>query len=185
MQKDMELLKRAESLKACLLRFYGWAEPSVTFGISQRLEDVKKLIGAGFDLAKRPTGGGIVVHLNDITYALAVPRGHFLCETKAENSYRIIHEKIAEAFELFGVKAWLFEERNKNQNRNYACFESPSRFDVITEGGTKLAGAAQKRNALGLLVQGSIKPAALPPNADIHAFIDTLAEKIKEAVCPS
>jgi lipoate-protein ligase A len=37
------------------------------------------------------------------------------------------------------------------------CFIGSERFDVLS-GGRKIAGAAQKRNKLGLLVQGSIQP---------------------------
>jgi lipoate-protein ligase A len=37
------------------------------------------------------------------------------------------------------------------------CFIGAEKFDVLA-GGKKIAGAAQKRNKLGLLVQGSIQP---------------------------
>ena len=44
--------------------------------------------------------------------------------------------------------------------------------DVLTENGSKIAGAAMKRTRKGLLIQGSIDRASLPDNLDYKAFQD-------------
>jgi lipoate-protein ligase A len=54
------------------------------------------------------------------------------------------------------------------------CFAGYEKFDLL-HGGRKLAGAAQRRNKLGLLIQGSIQPvpSQIPRARFLAALIET------------
>ena len=54
------------------LRFYGWMRPSLSFGYFGRYDDAARE-GGSRDLVRRWTGGGIVLHGNDLTYSLVIP----------------------------------------------------------------------------------------------------------------
>ncbi|MGH8021640.1 MAG: lipoyl protein ligase domain-containing protein, partial [Opitutaceae bacterium] len=76
---DFLLLKRYPHEDAARLRHYGWRRPAFTFGYSQKIEFVRERLPHGeageLDLARRPSGGGLVDHREDWTYALVLPRG--------------------------------------------------------------------------------------------------------------
>src|SRR5690606_12781101 len=110
----------------------------------------------------RPTGGGIVDHRDDWTYALVLPRNHPLEEVRATSSYRAVHEALAGAMREQGVPAALKPATDPAEDSlPGVCFQRAEVFDVVEEhSGNKIAGAAQKRNKHGLLFQGSIGRAA-------------------------
>ena len=158
MAADFLLLQRYPRPGAARFRHYGWHRPSYTFGYSQKIAWVRgQLAGREpFDLCRRPTGGGVVDHTGDWTYALVIPRGHPLEERPAPHSYQAVHEALAEALCAQGVPAVL--KRPTPEAEPHApglCFELAEVHDVVrADDGRKLAGAAQKRNKHGLLFQG-------------------------------
>jgi lipoate-protein ligase A len=169
MAADFLLLQRYPRGDAVRYRHYGWRSPAFTFGYSQRISFVREQLppGGAFDLCRRPTGGGLVDHRDDWTYALVIPRGHPLEEVRATQSYRAIHEALAGAFRAAGVDVLLkaaCEPPSGPAPPGPAgvCFERAEVFDVVhARSGAKVAGGAQKRNKRGLLFQGSVwRPAA-------------------------
>jgi len=169
MAADFMLLQRYPRAERARYRHYGWRSPAFTFGYSQKISFVRgQLPPEGtFDLCRRPTGGGIVDHRDDWTYSLVIPRGHPFEEARATQSYRAIHEALAEALSEAGARVSLKPVAEPAQDGEPGgpagvCFERAEIFDVIHSGsGAKIAGGAQKRNKRGLLFQGSIwKPAA-------------------------
>ena len=146
-------------------RHYGWRAPAFTFGYAQKLAFVRSQLppGESFDLCRRATGGGVVDHREDWTYALVIPRGHPLEEARAAHSYRVIHEALADALRSLGVRAETkpCEPEAAEPGPAGVCFQRAEVYDVVHPGsGAKIAGAAQKRNRHGLLFQGSLwKPA--------------------------
>ncbi len=169
MAADFLLLQRYPRDDAARYRHYGWRSPAFTFGYSQKISFVRGQLPAGetLDLCRRPTGGGLVDHRDDWTYALVIPRGHPLEEVRATQSYRAIHEALAGAFNEAGVAVSLKSVSEPVAGAEPGgpagvCFERAEMFDVVhAKSGAKIAGGAQKRNKRGLLFQGSIwKPAA-------------------------
>jgi len=169
MALDFMLLQRYPSDRALRFRHYRWRSPAFTFGYSQKMEFVREQLppGGAFDLCRRPTGGGIVDHRDDWTYALVIPRGHPFEEARATQSYRAIHEALAEALRASGVPVALKSVPEPKAGAEPGgpagvCFEKAELFDVVHSGtGAKIAGGAQKRNKRGLLFQGSVwRPAA-------------------------
>lgn len=197
MAVDFLLLQRYPHAAGPRFRHYDWRAPAFTFGYSQKIAFVREQLsrlaaadeanGERFDLCRRPTGGGLVDHRNDWTYALVIPRGHPLEELRATQSYRLIHETLASALREQGAAAVTkpcpadgagadeADERCQAGTRpavqepgpEGVCFQRVEIYDVVQPGtGVKIAGAAQKRNKHGLLFQGSIwRPAAESPGS--------------------
>jgi lipoyl(octanoyl) transferase len=154
MAVDEALLEFAATHGAPVLRFYGWTEPAGTFGYSQRISDVEAVTGLR-PLIRRCTGGGFVPHDRDWTYSLAVPPGHAWYGFSAEESYRRIHEWLRDGFARIGVETALSPCCVKEIPGQ--CFIGAEKHDLLWNG-RKIAGAAQRRNKLGLLIQGSAQP---------------------------
>jgi len=164
MALDFLLLQRYPGASAPRFRHYEWRGPAFTFGFSQKIGFVRANLPTGetFDLCRRPTGGGIVDHRNDWTYALVLPRGHPLYDERAPQSYRIVHECLAAALAALGQPATVKMERDPDETGPGICFQRAELYDVVnSQSGAKIAGAAQKRNKHGLLFQGSIEKTAL------------------------
>ncbi len=154
MALDEALLMHAGSRGTPLLRFYGWTEGAATFGYSQRYAVVERQTMLR-PLIRRPTGGGLVPHDRDWTYSFSVPPGHPWHGLRAPESYEAIHRWIQLAFARMGVVTELAEcARSEAPGQ---CFVGHERSDVLW-GGRKIAGAAQRRNRQGLLIQGSVQP---------------------------
>ena len=62
--------------EAFLLRFFRWAGPAATFGYAQLFREVERALppGIGATCTRRPTGGGIVPHLDDLTFSCVFPQ---------------------------------------------------------------------------------------------------------------
>jgi lipoate-protein ligase A len=163
MALDEILLQR---LARPLLRVYTWLRPAVSFGYFERFEPVKNQF-PGRELVRRWTGGGVVPHGQDLTYSLLAPAGSEFLRLRTAESYRVIHERIAEALRCAGAPVCMAGA--DGQKISQACFENPARHDILFQG-RKIAGAAQRRSKPGLLHQGSIQAIALPA-----AFGETLA----------
>jgi lipoate-protein ligase A len=154
MALDEALLESMPRLGLPVLRFYGWAEPAATFGYFQKYADVERATHLR-PLIRRPTGGGIVPHDADWTYSLTFPPGHEWHSLKAEESYRRVHEWIQAAFAKLKVATELASASSPNSEMG-RCFVGHEKSDVLRHG-RKIAGAAQRRNKLGLLIQGSVQ----------------------------
>ena len=155
MAVDEVLLGRAASP---VLRVYRWARLAVSFGYFGKVADVDAA-WPGREMVRRWTGGGIVPHGADVTYTLIVPRGCAFFRLGAEESYRVIHERIAALLVAHGSAVRVAATARAKVSD--ACFENPARYDLLADDG-KIAGAAQRRTRTGLLHQGSIQGAALP-----------------------
>ncbi len=169
MAVDFLLLQRYPQAAAPRFRHYGWHRPAFTFGYSQKLAFVRDQVAALTgdpearpELCRRQTGGGVVDHREDWTYALVIPRGHPLEEVRAAESYRLIHEALAAALAAQGVPAEVKRAcepppEGADCAPGGICFQRAELYDVVhAQSGAKLAGAAQKRNKHGLLFQGSL-----------------------------
>jgi lipoyl(octanoyl) transferase len=148
-----------------LLRVYQWAEPTVSFGYSLPFASVRDRLPA-LPCVRRWTGGGIVIHGNDWTFALLVPSSEPLARTRPIDAYRLIHGSVAAALRKIGCPARLAEPLDCADG--LACFASPVRHDVIGSGNRKLCGGAQRRTRKGLLHQGSIQNLKLPGDFAQH-----------------
>lgn len=162
MALDEALLEWMPRWRQPVVRFYGWTEPAASFGYFQRIAEVERATPLR-PLVRRPTGGGIVPHDADWTYSLVFPAGHEWHGFKAIESYRQVHEWLQAGFAEMGIPTDLATASRKVEPGQ--CFAGHEKFDLLWMG-KKIAGAAQRRNRDGLLIQGSVQP---PRQADSRA----------------
>jgi len=175
MALDEALLDAMPRLQKPVLRFYGWTEPAATFGYFQKFSEVAAATQLR-PLIRRPTGGGIVPHDVDWTYAAVFPAGHEWHSLKAEESYRRIHDWLRLAFAELKIETALAPCCKKTLPGQ--CFAGYEKSDLLWHG-KKIAGAAQRRNQLGLLIQGSVQPPpGAPARADFERAMRAVAEKL-------
>jgi lipoate-protein ligase A len=162
MAMDEALLDSMPRLQQPVLRFYGWTEPAASFGYFQKYSEIERTTLLR-PLVRRPTGGGLVPHDVDWTYSVAFPTTHDWYGVSAIESYRRVHEWIQAAFGEMDIATELAPCCKKSEPGQ--CFVGYEKFDVLWHG-KKIAGAAQRRNKLGLLIQGSVQPPPLGSKRD-------------------
>ena len=155
MALDEALLENAATLRQPVLRFYGWTEPCATFGYSQKITQIEAATKLR-PLIRRCTGGGLVPHDGDWTYSLIFPPSHEWTGLTATESYLRTHKLLQAAFEKIGVETVLANSCRRPKPGE--CFEGHELHDLLWNS-KKIAGAAQRRNRHGLLIQGSVQKA--------------------------
>lgn len=140
------------------LRFYGWRQPSLSFGYFGRYSEVANQ-SSDRDIVRRWTGGGTVPHGDDLTYSIIVPASHPWFARSSLEIYSDLHNAIRQALTANGVEAILAHSAAPKVSED--CFANAVRADVISDG-QKIAGAAHRRTRAGLLHQGSIQRGDLP-----------------------
>lgn len=130
------------------LRVYRWESPCVTFGYFQPHALVEELV-PGLPSVRRWTGGGIVVHGEDLTFSLMIPPANPVAGMAPARFYRELHGAIAAV--IGGRLAG-----DGEISGGPSCFRSPSRDDLMMDG-RKVLGGAIRRSAGSLLYQGSVR----------------------------
>ncbi len=171
-----------ECAKVPSLRLYRWDHAALSFGYFGRYADVAPQQPER-DLVRRWTGGGVVLHGEDLTYSLILPARDSFFANSSMSIYAAIHESIRAALVASGKRAELatvagvVDAGTAVSDRGYSaghCFANPVRADVLVNG-QKVAGAAQRRTRAGLLQQGSIQQVALTED-----FGDKFAAEMSE-----
>ena len=87
------------------IRFYDWEPSTVSCGYNQEVAkevDLLALKQHGFGFIRRPTGGRLVLHDNEVTYAVIGPAVGKLSGNVTE-SYSEISKALAKGLELMGI----------------------------------------------------------------------------------
>jgi lipoyl(octanoyl) transferase len=171
MALDEALLEDSETPA---LRFYSWSRPTVSFGYFGKFEDAARA-GIGCDVVRRWTGGGIVLHGNDLTYSLVLPTGEKCAVRSTRGVYWQLHAAMRDTLVEAGIAATL--ATSVSPKLSETCFANPVFADVLVKG-RKIAGAAQRRARAGLLQQGSIQCRGLPDDFVLR-FADKLCPRIE------
>jgi lipoate-protein ligase A len=157
MALDDALLRFAPQRDRALLRVYSWDRPSVSIGYFQKFP---AHLADTHDIVRRPTGGGLVYHVEDTTYTVVAPPGHWLHTMSTGEAYCALHKAVAAALHQGNLANddschGPQDPADAVASRAYECFTNPVAGDVV-DAGRKLAGAAQRRTREGMLHQGSI-----------------------------
>ena len=170
------------------IRFYKWHSPALSFGYFGKFADVADYAFER-DLVRRWTGGGIVLHGDDLTYSIVIPASDAASGESSISIYGKIHRALAHALNGIGEGAVVaggidpscgsgFANRAAVTASGYSCFANPVRADVMIDG-RKVAGAAQRRTRSGLLQQGSIQGVDLG-NSFAQRFAEALSANCRE-----
>lgn len=163
MHLDAILLDTLDQYENPLLHFYEWSSPSATYGLLVNPEshlNMKGIENHRIDLAKRPTGGGIIFHLWDFAFSILVPATHPLFSFNPLENYQRINRAVLQAILAYWgekIPLEITKEEGALPESPLArfCMASPTKYDVVFQG-KKIAGAAQRRTKKGFLHQGSI-----------------------------
>ena len=151
MELDRALLADLHESDDLFLHLYDWERPSATYG---HFIDPKLYLQEGkIDLAKRPTGGGIVFHVSDLAFSVLVPKKHPAYSENTMENYAFINNKVIEA--IGGGQLLPVEPTPLDEVARHFCMAKPTRYDVMLNG-KKVGGAAQRRTKDGYLHQGTI-----------------------------
>jgi lipoate-protein ligase A len=153
MAVDETLLEAAAAEGRCTLRFYQWAEPTLSLGYFQAYADRDKHEASrGCALVRRTSGGGAIMHDFDLTYSLAVPDGHPLAANRLR-TYRVFHDALIGALADRGIEASLFASSSaellgsNDSGRRPSGSPSPGHRPGIVETPPMLS--AQRANSSG------------------------------------
>jgi lipoate-protein ligase A len=157
MAVDEMLLEQVQHQVAAVLRFYRWNEPTLSLGYfqtySQRADHPPSMSCAA---VRRLTGGGAIVHDDELTYSIVLHRDHPRAARRDE-LYRAVHDGLIEALGQHGVIARLALPGDKIESARepFLCFQRRSPGDVLI-GQAKVCGSAQRRRAGAVLQHGSL-----------------------------
>lgn len=155
-----------------ILRFYGWNPPCLSLGYGQRSADVDfaRADAQGWDVVRRPTGGRAILHINELTYSLALPAHDPIAAGSVTDSYQRISKALVNGLMVLGLQPAADHQADATARAvSPVCFETPSHYEITVDS-RKLIGSAQVRRGGGVLQHGS-----LPLYGDVARICDALA----------
>jgi lipoate-protein ligase A len=107
-----------------------------------------------FACVRRMSGGGVLVHGNDLSYALILPRGS-LEDKGVKQSYRYLCGFLVRLYEKLGHNACFACDMELDSERSDICLAGNEAYDIMIEG-KKMGGNAQRHTRHVLFQHGSI-----------------------------
>ena len=161
---DQVLLESVSAGAPPVLRFYQWAQPTLSLGYFQSLADRDTHAASrALPVVRRSTGGGAIIHDRELTYSLSLPWPN---DTEHSNLdiYRSVHGAILRALATFGVQGIPIRLASigpllPQAPPPFLCFQRRTDEDLLVHG-YKVLGSAQRRIHSALLQHGSILLAA-------------------------
>lgn len=146
------------------LRLYGFQPAAITIGYNQKLPEYveRRAADHGIDIARRPTGGRAVLHLNDLTYSFVGTSTNsselHVQDPFLQNTILGAYKQICHGLEL-GLKCLGLEVESGELSVPYKhlhdCFLATTGSDLHYKG-KKLIGSAQLRRKWAVLQHGSL-----------------------------
>jgi lipoate-protein ligase A len=172
MAVDEVLLSTAAQTSLPTLRFYQWQRPTLSLGYFQTTADrAKHRSSFDTDTVRRLSGGGAILHDQDLTYSLVLPASH-ASSRDTQSLYEAVHQAIVTALNSFltiAQSTWqarLCEQPSAlaAQDEPFLCFERRSIGDIVLRNkdvappliDPKIVGSAQRRRQGAVLQHGSI-----------------------------
>ena len=145
-----------------ILRIYGWNPPAISLGYHQKLEDIDlpKCERDGIDVVYRPTGGRAILHADELTYSVILPKSSRYYFKEISKVYEVISLCLTSALKQLNLNVKF--ERARVTPANFSrgelstmCYASTIQHEISYEG-KKLVGSAQRRFDHVVLQHGSI-----------------------------
>lgn len=159
MAADEKILNETTQTNKPMIRFYTWKKRCVTFGRLLKEEEARKfaLARETDEVVRRPTGGGFVLHENDISFSITWPRPLPGYPQKPQEAYRKIHNWIQQGLARLGYNFSFYAGCSHPDN---LCFQSPVRNDLMDKN-QKILGGAIRWTKKAVLYQGSLSTSFL------------------------
>jgi lipoate-protein ligase A len=141
-------------------RLYAWKPAGLSIGVNQNLAaiDTDKCKADNIPVVRRITGGGAILHDEELTYSLVFPLELFGAGSTVPDSFEAVTAFILEMYRSFGLDPVYakdaFPERRHGERSSF-CFSSSEMYD-ITVNGKKIGGNAQARRKNAVFQHGSI-----------------------------
>ena len=154
MAVDEALLSEYREGDTPILRLYGW-EKSLSLGRFSKINslvDTEQLKQHGIACIRRLSGGGILVHGDDLSYSLVMPRD---TEQWVKESYRSICGFLIRLYRMLGYDAAFACDLGHPLSQSDICLAGNEAYDILING-EKIGGNAQRHVHDFLLQHGSI-----------------------------
>lgn len=175
MAVDDVLLQSAIEREVATLRWYQWDQPTVSLGYFQKTKDLEhdpRL--SALPRVRRLSGGGTLVHDQELTYSLALPASQRLIE-RPMDLYRLVHQVIIDVFRKRGVELNLRGATLKQPTEPVLCFAREDENDLVLCG-HKVLGSAQRRRRGAILQHGGLLLKASPITPELLGIADLVPE---------
>ncbi len=138
-----------------VLRFYQWSQPTLSLGYFQKHRARESHQSSmGCPMVRRNSGGGAIVHDQELTYSLTIPESHPLAG-ESPRLYELLHETLISVLSQMGAKAVLNNGLDVDLEKNFLCFQRRAPNDVILEE-HKICGSAQRKKFHSISQHGSV-----------------------------
>jgi lipoate-protein ligase A len=140
-----------------VLRLYGFSPPTLSIGRFQRTErafDFERLKRDGIGFVRRPTGGQAVLHDEEVTYSIALPR-HLFVPFRKREVYRMVSDILIAGLRNLGISA-TFSPIRQGSPYNPDCFGTTGEYEIVSSSGKKIIGSAQSTSRTYCLQHGAI-----------------------------
>ena len=157
MAVDEALLRSFAEEDSPILRLYRWEKPALSFGRFSQPEstlNAEALQSGGPAYTRRMTGGGILVHGGDLSYALIVPQA-FIKTRGVRESYRYLCRFLLTLYRRLGLDAAFADDRKAMRTSGDVCLAGKERYDIVIDD-RKLGGNAQRHTHKAMLQHGTI-----------------------------
>jgi len=145
-----------------VLRVYGWNPPAVSLGYHQKLLDINKDLCRqdGIDVVFRPTGGRAILHGDELTYAVILPKSGYFAGADIHKIYELISRCLISALNSLDFKVSF--DRAEATPHDFSrgelstlCYAAAIRYEICYQK-KKLVGSAQRQFENAILQHGSI-----------------------------
>lgn len=148
------------------LRIYGWDPSAISLGYFQDPVinlHIDECARQQVSFVRRLTGGGVLIHDNDLSYSVICSAEDLGCGRSVTESFKKTCSFLQRAYSVFGLAARFACEEDRVHMRRSSpsemqpdfCLASNEKYDLVING-KKLGGNAQKRKKHALLQHGSI-----------------------------
>lgn len=155
MALDEALLESALLESVATVRLYQWSLPTLSLGYFQSLDQFKSCVRwRGLPMVRRLSGGGAILHDQELTYSLSIPPGE-RAAGDPRKLYELAHAVFIQALQSMGRNAKLRGSTELERGDAFLCFARGDDFDVVC-GSDKILGSAQRRRKGAILQHGSL-----------------------------
>lgn len=147
-----------------VLRFYRWDPHAISLGFHQKTASINMELcrtQKNLDVVRRPTGGRAILHAEELTYAVVIPRKSPIAGGGVHDIHNRISFAISGGLRSLGYEVKL-NSRKADLRQHYsndadadACFSTSAKYELQIDG-KKVVGSAQRKFQHTVLQHGSI-----------------------------